>query len=126
MELVVGSRRRVARFVGSLLTRLLVLLALFALFPLGATGCSGQSAAAVNNDASGLGMCPYGSVMCGGVCTDTASNNEHCGSCGAVCAPGETCTSGSCGLGCPAGFSICGGGCINTEGDARNCGVCGN
>jgi hypothetical protein len=42
-------------------------------------------------------LCP---VVCGGNCVDTQTDPNNCGSCGNVCSPGRTCSSGTCHFNC--------------------------
>jgi hypothetical protein len=49
-------------------------------------------------------------LCCGAACVDLSSDPGNCGTCGDACAPGATCSQGSCstlcgeGIRCPAGF----------------------
>ena len=66
-------------------------------------------------------------VQCGadsGVpgCFDLTQSSDHCGSCGASCEGGMTCTQSQC---CPPGNSYCSGTCIDVTTSATNCGGCG-
>ncbi|MBL8601653.1 MAG: hypothetical protein JNK72_07005 [Myxococcales bacterium] len=72
--------------------------------------------------------CPTGQTRCGEQCIDTASSNDHCGSCGTVCSAGQSCVSGACTMPmeCPAGQSRCGERCVDTATSGDNCGSCGN
>ncbi len=78
------------------------------------------------------GGCPFGFTECGGVCTDLATDPNHCGKCGAACGGTDgrevSCSAGSCG--CPEGTTTCGSGvnlaCADTKTDPQNCGMCGN
>ncbi|HUF92004.1 MAG TPA: hypothetical protein VMR23_06485 [Candidatus Limnocylindria bacterium] len=57
---------------------------------------------------------------------NTASDPQHCGQCGNACAPGESCSSGSCQpAGCAAGQTSCNGVCTSLDSDTDNCGACG-
>ena len=40
--------------------------------------------------------CPAGQLICGGSCTDTKTDNIHCGDCNRPCKPSEQCTNGAC------------------------------
>lgn len=53
-----------------------------------------------------------------------ASDDVHCGRCGAACPVDQRCTGGHCA--CPTGQVACGGRCVETQGDAANCGSCAN
>lgn len=70
--------------------------------------------------------CAEGLTLCFGRCVDIGSDHAHCGGCGNVCAPHETCTDGACLLECPSGETNCGGTCTDTQSDHDNCGSCGN
>jgi hypothetical protein len=45
--------------------------------------------------------CPEGKSRCGDRCVNLKRNENHCGSCGNRCAPGEECDNGECGGGEP-------------------------
>lgn len=78
------------------------------------------------------GGCPSGQQCCGGVCTDTRTDPNNCGSCGAACAPqGNSCFAGTCSCNgaaaCGAGFGCCEGlGCVDITSNPEHCGACGN
>lgn len=57
-----------------------------------------------------------------GGCADLRSDPNNCGSCGASCAPPQTCVSKICG--CPHGGAVCNGGCVDTNSDPSHCGGC--
>lgn len=62
-------------------------------------------------------------------CVNTTENRNHCGGCGVVCAPGETCRDGrctGCNPPCPDGQTCCGNSCVDVRSDPVNCGACGN
>ena len=40
--------------------------------------------------------CPSGQTNCSGLCTDTSSDSNNCGSCGNICSSGTSCVRGSC------------------------------
>lgn len=72
----------------------------------------------------------FNSVMqnCNGIIDDGCEVNifddeKNCGSCGNVCAPGESCHQGVCGCGAPQ--IDCGGECVDVSRDMQNCGACG-
>jgi collagen triple helix repeat protein len=80
--------------------------------------------------------CPAASNnVCGGICTNTASDTNNCGGCGTMCLPAangaSVCAGGICGIGsCNSGFADCdrvaGNGCeTNINFDTANCGGCG-
>ncbi len=88
--------------------------------------------------------CAPTEVSCAGLCAQLVSDPHNCGICGATCAAGARCVSGSCTVPgadwsadseltrprrfvrCPVGFSDCGSGCIDLRIDTANCGTCGN
>lgn len=43
-----------------------------------------------------LQTCPPPLTFCNGTCVDTTYNNGHCGACGHICGPDETCIGGIC------------------------------
>jgi len=57
----------------------------------GSTGCGGDTVC----DA-GECVCADGSDQCGEVCTDLASDANHCGECDQTCAAGVACVDGAC------------------------------
>lgn len=65
--------------------------------------------------------CPVGTLLCGGVCVDTSTNDSHCGSCGHACGPTMACTAGACV--CTTGLTQCPGGCLDTTADVLHCGT---
>jgi hypothetical protein len=46
--------------------------------------------------ASSCGSCPTGTTSCGGVCTNTAADNNNCNTCGNVCPGVQLCVSSVC------------------------------
>jgi len=63
------------------------------------------------------------------LCVLVDGDEEHCGSCGNICAPAETCVNGACE--CEAGYADCNGdrgdGCeVRLDSDAEHCGMCDN
>jgi hypothetical protein len=68
--------------------------------------------------------CVGGSTDCGGSCVQTANDATHCGGCGQVCAAGEVCADGQCGLVCGGSSTNCGDLCVNTANDPAHCGDC--
>ncbi len=92
--------------------------------------CAFVASCTVDPAPSDAGACPDDRIVCDGTCVDTATDPQHCGHCGARCAPGEGCVEGRC-TECPAGFANCDGdrsnGCETArETDTHNCGACGN
>jgi hypothetical protein len=74
---------------------------------------------AVGDDQAGA--CTGGEVCCGGACTDTSSDHDHCGTCTNVCGGTDTCSAGACiGAGtCAANTDYCFTGSItNCNGDS--------
>lgn len=67
------------------------------------------------------GACGRGQLLCGAGCVTSDENN--CGSCGDVCAPGRRCLSGRCT--CAEGLVECAGACVDLASDAAHCGACG-
>jgi hypothetical protein len=67
-------------------------------------------------------------TCCSGICIDTNSDPENCGSCGNLCRPkGLPCTDGVCGVNCAQGLSECReGDCVDLKTDTWNCGSCFN
>lgn len=74
-------------------------------------------------------------TLCGGTCTDTTSDPQHCGSCNATPCSGVTngqpaCKSSACSFTCNSGFTGCPTSsptaCVDEQGDTQNCGSCGN
>ena len=62
--------------------------------------------------------------FCGDGCeTDLSSDEQNCGACGNACAPGQTCSFGTC-L-CPPGTTRCLGRCVDLSSDPDSCGECG-
>lgn len=55
---------------------------------------------------------------CNGVCTDTSSDSQNCGTCGHACPSGSNCVASSCSdNGCPNGQKNCGETCIDANSD---------
>jgi hypothetical protein len=70
----------------------------------------------------GSGACLTGLSLCGVGCTDLATDEANCGTCGNACDVSRQCVSGSCV--CPAGYTECGGECVDTAIDVQHCGAC--
>ena len=85
----------------------------------------------------------HANQCCGESCADTNNDANNCGSCGARCPGGETCTFGHCGFamctpsthgdachldsadaGVHGQGMCCSSGCVDTQNDAMNCGGC--
>jgi hypothetical protein len=58
--------------------------------------------------------CPGSEELCSGTCTDTSTDNAHCGNCTTQCTGEPKCSGGMCNS-CPAG-QTCGGGGPNVCG----------
>jgi hypothetical protein len=41
-------------------------------------------------------VCATGNIVCGGVCVNPRTNEDHCGSCGNECAAGKQCVNRVC------------------------------
>lgn len=67
--------------------------------------------------------CAGDAVVCGGACTQLASDNLNCGACGHACTAGTVCAAGACELSCQAGWVDCGGVCVNPASDPDHCGA---
>jgi hypothetical protein len=74
--------------------------------------------------AGGTCGCSSGLTLCSGSCVNLSTDVNNCGSCGHLCASGQTCTSGVCS--CPSGQTLCSGTCVNLSTDPQNCGSCGH
>jgi Stigma-specific protein, Stig1 len=72
----------------------------------------------------GQASCPPTSTVCDGVCVDTTSNVQHCGTCQGACKAGEACNAGTCEIACPGGQVACGGLCYQLSNDLQHCGSC--
>lgn len=68
-------------------------------------------------------QCSAEQQLCSNECTDTQSDNNHCGACGNVCPAGSVCGAGQCA--CTGGKTFCSGTCRDLQTDASNCGACG-
>ncbi len=67
--------------------------------------------------------CEPGQLWCDTVCSDGATDSNHCGWCRNDCPEGGVCRAGWCE--CPEGRSVCGETCIDLKKDPDNCGACG-
>jgi hypothetical protein len=63
--------------------------------------------------------CPTGQVKCSNGCVNIATDTKNCGTCGRVCAAGQTCSQGTC-----VGASVKGKR-IDLKVENKNCGRCG-
>lgn len=96
--------------------------------PFIAMACAADTKGTTNGgggDAGGTPGCGNGATMCGTTCTVLDYDPNNCGACGTVCADGEVCTQGACGVTCQGGTEKCGDLCVNTSNDPANCGACG-
>ncbi|MGC4091200.1 MAG: MXAN_6577-like cysteine-rich protein [Polyangiaceae bacterium] len=90
----------------------------------GSGGRSGTGAGGTTSTTTGGSTgCPGTQASCSGSCVDLSSSATNCGSCGKVCASGQTCSGSSCQ--CLTGLSLCGSSCVDTKSNASNCGSCG-
>jgi hypothetical protein len=87
--------------------------------------CGPNSTGEGNNNNGGA--CPEpGQTDCGGICVDTNTDRNHCGSCDNACDPTDVCDGqGSCTAQCQGALTNCGGFCADLQADALNCGSCG-
>jgi hypothetical protein len=80
---------------------------------------------------NGMCTCPNGLDLCNAndgvdrICTSTATDPAHCGSCDTPCPDGLGCEARQC-TACPSGWELCGGVCTDIDGDDGNCGGCGH
>jgi hypothetical protein len=83
--------------------------------------CSGNHACVANQC-----QCTDGTTECGGVCVDTSSDAQNCGSCGRACsAPKDgttTCEASQCVSHCASGRHLCGATCASDH-DVATCGA---
>jgi hypothetical protein len=70
-------------------------------------------------------LCGPGTTQCGATCTVLQFDPNNCGQCGRVCAQGQSCDKGACGLDCNGGSTQCSGACVDVANDPANCGKCG-
>jgi uncharacterized repeat protein (TIGR01451 family) len=104
----------------------------------GGAGGAGQTCATGAACNGATCQCPGSQKVCGaapGVCSDTSTDPQNCGTCAHVCGvpnnASAACGGGTCGQVCHPGFLDCDGnpanGCeINGQTDANNCGTCGH
>ena len=85
-------------------------------------GGAAATAAVLPLDSAGAAVSCAPNVLCGSICVNTSKDQDNCGACGHVCAPGELCSLGKC---CPCGTVNCGGVCTDVWHDPANCGKCG-
>lgn len=80
-----------------------------------------------NTGGTTMPVCSLGLTECGaGNCVDLQSDGNNCGTCGAVCASGQVCSSGACATACSdLSETVCGQGCVNLDTNGQNCGSCG-
>jgi len=85
-------------------------------------------------------ICAQSGQVCQGICEETLSDSNNCGTCGNVCPSvispfcivtqncipvQQACVNGVCGGSCGTGQSLCSGLCTNLQADPSNCGACG-
>ena len=106
----------------------------------GAGNSAGASCGAGNLCVAGscAVSCPAGSLNCGGVCINPATDNGHCGatgdcsnagagnSAGSACTQGQVCNTGACAVTCQAGLINCGGTCVDPATSRAHCGATGD
>lgn len=81
----------------------------------------------------GIWSCDASTTSCNGVCVDTTTNLNNCGTCGTVCLSppnsAAACTGSACTSSCNVGFGNCDGntanGCEINLNSISNCGACG-
>ena len=67
-------------------------------------------------------VCTLPEVVCGNMCADLDTDENHCGGCFDPCSFGEVCTDGIC---CAPPNLPCGNQCVDMSSDPDNCGMCG-
>ncbi|MCA9715388.1 MAG: hypothetical protein KC468_11985 [Myxococcales bacterium] len=86
----------------------------------------GETMATTQGVTTGVG-CEPPEIACDDLCVDPQNDPDHCGGCGVVCQPGESCLEGSCAALCDGSTpDLCDGDCTNTDTDPEHCGGCGN
>lgn len=68
--------------------------------------------------------CQSGETLCGNMCVNLMTSDDHCGDCYVPCLVYSTCQQGSCV--CNQGYHLCQEQCVNLDWDSNNCGICGN
>lgn len=71
------------------------------------------------------GPCAAPRIRCGAACVDLNTDTANCGTCGAACPPGASCTGGVCRTPCASPRILCGTACVDLNTDTAHCGVCG-
>lgn len=66
--------------------------------------------------------CGQNEEVCGAVCVDLSSHDQHCGGCNSPCGGPRVCEGGNC-L-CEPGLTECGGQCVDSDFDPQHCGGC--
>jgi hypothetical protein len=98
--------------------------------PANAAGAGGESSGPTSEADPGeagaapdeSGNCDGDLTACAARCVDTASNSNHCGSCGNACAVGSVCIDAECAT-CPDDQVACDGQCIDPNTDSTYCGA---
>jgi len=79
------------------------------------------------------GKCPTGQTSCSGVCTNTSTSLQNCGSCGHACGTGTSCVNGACvqnllanGTSCQTSSQCSSGSCAQGVCCNTSCGSCSN
>lgn len=114
---------------------------LFAAAALAAASCTGElsdhpddraaggaSTGGATNGSGGAPAieCQSGLDPCGTTCVDLRTSAAHCGECESPCAPGELCSSGTCGHECTGPYLECDGACVDARTNSSHCGECDN
>lgn len=70
--------------------------------------------------------CPIPGEECDGVCVNTDTDPQHCGTCENACGVDQVCDARSCVAGCSSGRISCSDACINPSEDRDFCGASGD